>query len=122
MKKILIAEDDRQLVKLLESILKNAGYEIKTAFDGATALKSIKEFQPDLLLLDIMLPVIDGYQICKTLSEDPQYEVQPKIIILTVRKSDYDKNLSKFVGADMFLTKPFDTDELLNKIKFLLKY
>ncbi|MDI6641102.1 MAG: response regulator transcription factor [Elusimicrobiota bacterium] len=121
MKKILIAEDDRPLASLLHSLLKDAGYETKTAFDGASALKSIKEFKPDLVLLDVMLPLIDGYRICKTLSEETQYEQMPKIVILAVRKTDQDKKISEFAGADMFITKPFDPDDLLNKIKTLLQ-
>ncbi|MEW6042467.1 MAG: response regulator [Elusimicrobiota bacterium] len=120
MKKILIAEDDRTLLKLLDTVVSSQGYQVRTASDGATTLRLVKEFNPDLLLLDIMMPVIDGYHICKILSEDPQYSPVPKIVIITVRKEDWDKRISKFGGADAFISKPFNTDDVLDKIKELL--
>ena len=120
MKKILVAEDDRALVHLIETLLKDAGYDVRTAMDGATTLRQIKEYRPDLLLLDIMMPIIDGYHICKIISEDLQYAPVPKIIILTVRKEEWDRRISKFAGADVFMAKPFKNEELLNKIKELL--
>lgn len=119
-KKILIADDDRNLIKMLKSMLTQFGYEIKTANEGATTLRLIKEFKPDLILLDIMMPIIDGYHICKTLSENPAYSPIPKIIILTVRKDDWDKRISEFAGADGFMSKPFQTDILLAKIEELI--
>lgn len=121
MKKILVVEDDRALVRLVEMLLKGAGYDVRTAMDGATALRLIKEYRPDLLLLDIMMPIIDGYHICKIISEDPQYVPLPKIIVLTVRKEEWDRRISKFAGADAFMSKPFKNDDLLDKIKELLE-
>ena len=120
MKKIVIADDDRSIVKLLGTITKNSGYDVKTANEGATAIKLMKEFKPDLVVLDIMMPVIDGYHICKMLAEDPQYEPIPKIIIMTVRKEEWDKRISSFAGADAFIQKPFGTGDVLNKIKELI--
>ncbi len=120
MKKILIADDDRALAKLIESLLQNAGYETKIAYEGATTLKLIKEFRPDLVILDIMMPIIDGFHICKTLSEEPEYFPAPKIIVLTVRKDEWDKRISHFAGADLFMSKPFEPSELLNKIRQLI--
>lgn len=118
--KILVAEDDRALSKLIETVVKDKGYEVRVAPDGATTLRLIKEFKPDLVLLDIMMPVVDGYHICKILSEDPQYHPVPKIIIITVRREDWDRRISKFGGADAFISKPFNMGDLLEKIKELL--
>ena len=120
MKKILVAEDDRALLRLLETLLRDSGYDVRTAMDGATALRLIKEYRPDLLVLDIMMPIIDGYHICKIISEDLQYVPIPKIIILTVRKEEWDRRISKFAGADAFVAKPFRNEELLDKIRELL--
>ena len=120
MKKILIADDDRALAKLIETLLNNAGYETKIANEGATTLRLIKEFKPDLVILDIMMPIIDGYHICKTLSEDPEYSPAPKIIVLTVRKEEWDRRISHFAGADVFISKPFEPSDLLNKIRQLI--
>jgi len=117
MKKIVIADDDRSIVKLLSTLLKSEGYELKTAFDGATALKLIKEFKPDLVLIDVMMPIIDGYHVCKALSEGEQYDPVPIIIIMTVRKEEWDKRISQFAGADAFIEKPFGTGDVLKKIR-----
>lgn len=120
MKKILIADDDRNLTKLLKSFLTSVGYEIKVAHEGATTLKMISEYKPDLVVLDVMMPVIDGYSICKTLIEEPQYKPLPKIIVLTSRKEDIDKKISEFLGADEFISKPIMPGELAGKIRELL--
>jgi two-component system response regulator CpxR len=120
MKKILIADDDRNLTKLLESFLTSVGYEIKVAHDGATALKMIGEYKPDLVVLDVMMPIMDGYSICKTLVEESQYKPLPKIIVLTSRKEDMDKKISEFLGADEFVNKPVMPGELAGKIRELL--
>jgi DNA-binding response OmpR family regulator len=120
MKKILIADDDRTLTRLLEKLLKDAGYETKIANEGATTLRLVKEFRPDLVILDIMMPIIDGYHICRTISEDPEYSPAPKIIVLTVRKDEWDKRISQFAGADLFISKPFEPLDLLDKIRQII--
>lgn len=119
-KKILIADDDRNLVKLLESFLTSAGYEIKIAYEGATALRIIGEYKPDLVVLDVMMPIMDGYSICKMLIEEPQYNPSPKIIVVTSRNGDRDKRISQILGADVFINKPVKPEELVSKIKELL--
>ncbi|OGS22778.1 MAG: hypothetical protein A2252_10660 [Elusimicrobia bacterium RIFOXYA2_FULL_39_19] len=120
MKKIVVADDDRSIVKILSALLKHENYQVKTAPEGASALKYIKEFKPDLVILDIMMPIIDGYHICKILSEDTQYEPVPKIIVLTARKEEWDRRISSFAGADAFIQKPFNTTDVLSKIKELI--
>lgn len=120
-KRIVVADDDRSVVSLLESIFAENGYEIKTANDGGTALELVKKFKPHLVMLDVMMPVIDGYHLCQTLSQDPRYQPVPKIIIMTVRKDELDKRISDFAGADMFISKPFDIKEVLTTVKQLLE-
>jgi DNA-binding response OmpR family regulator len=120
-KKILIADDDRLLVRLIKTALVKEGYEIKYAYDGATTLKLIKEFCPDVIVLDVMMPVLDGYKICQMINENSQYNPIPKIIIATSRKSDIDKRISKIIGADSFINKPYTPSELISKINELLK-
>jgi DNA-binding response OmpR family regulator len=119
-KKILIADDDRNLVKLLVAFLSPVGYEIRTAHDGATALRIVSEYRPDLVLLDVMMPVVDGYNICKTLTEDPQYNPAPKVIIMTSRNEERDERISRVIGADVFINKPFKPGELTERIRELL--
>ncbi|OIO73429.1 MAG: hypothetical protein AUJ85_08050 [Elusimicrobia bacterium CG1_02_37_114] len=119
MKKVLIADDDRHLVKLITSLLKDAGYVTKQAYEGATTLKLIREFKPDVVILDIMMPIIDGYHICKILAEEIEYSPAPKIIVLTVRKEEWDRRISEIAGADAFMAKPFNNEELLRKVKEL---
>lgn len=119
-KKILIADDDRNLAKFLESFLCDRGYEVETVHDGATALGKVKGYKPDLVLLDVMMPVMDGYTVCKTLVEDPRYNPVPKIIVITSRNEERDERISQILGADTFVNKPFDIKELFTKIRKLL--
>jgi len=120
-KKILIADDDRLLVRLIRTALSREGFEIRYAYDGATTLKLIKEFCPDVIVLDVMMPVLDGYKICQMLNENSQYSPVPKIIIATSRKEDIDKRISEIIGADSFINKPYKPSELILKINELMK-
>ena len=117
---ILVVDDDTAILRLLCTNLKARGYDVTTAVDGEESLKAVEKDFVDLILLDIMMPVVDGYHICKILSEDPQYHPVPKIIIITVRREDWDRRISKFGGADAFISKPFNMGDLLEKIKELL--
>jgi len=119
-KKVLIAEDDRQMASILKVILESKNYDAKTSFDGAETLKEVKSWQPDLLVLDIMLPVIDGFHICQKINEDQSFEVKPKVIIISGRESDWDKNLGRACGAEYYLVKPFDNLFFLEKVHEVL--
>jgi DNA-binding response OmpR family regulator len=119
-KRILVADDDRALVQLLNTVLLEAGYDVKTVFDGSAALRAITEYRPDLILLDVMMPVMDGYSICKNLAEFPQYSPAPKIIIMTSRSEERDKQIGQILGADAFVNKPFPANLVLAKIDSLL--
>lgn len=117
MKKILIIDDEVAVRDLLSMLLKRDGYDIKTANDGKSALSLVKSFHPDLILLDLMLPDIEGHEVCKKIRQD--YHIP--IIMLTAKGDTIDKVLGLEFGADDYITKPFDNRELLARIKALLR-
>ena len=119
-KHILIIDDEQDLLDLLRPRLETAGYEISTALDGQEGLNKAREEKPDLILLDVMMPKMDGYQVCRFLKFDEEYKHIP-IVLLTARGQKQDKETGKKVGADGYLTKPFEKDVLLDKIGQLLK-
>lgn len=111
MKKILVVEDNAEVLKLLELMLCRAGYEITTADDGIIALEQFQQNQPDLVLLDIMLPRMDGYQVSSHIRED--YHSNVPIIMLSSLDSPLDMERSRDAGATDHVAKPFDKDQLL---------
>jgi DNA-binding response OmpR family regulator len=117
-KRILIVEDDPALCDLLFSCLKAAGYSAETAADGLEALRKARSSAPDLILLDLMLPKLDGFSVCETLRED---SVRIPIIMLTGLSSQLNRFAGLGSGADDYITKPFTLDHLLERIKELLK-
>ena len=119
-KKILIVDDEVQLVEMVKMRLEASGYEIIFAHDGQEGLDKAKKEKPDLMILDLMLPKIDGYKVCRMLKFDEKYKQIP-IILFSARAQDEDKQMGKEVGADAYITKPFDPQALLGKIKELLK-
>ena len=120
MKRILIIDDEQDMLDLLRPRLEAAGYEISTALDGQEGLNKAREEKPDLILLDVMMPKMDGYQVCRFLKFDEEYKHIP-IVLLTARGQAQDKETGKKVGADGYLTKPFEKDALLDTISQLLK-
>lgn len=114
---LLIVEDEPQLVGILEYLLKNEGYNILKAYDGEEALKLIKINKPDLVLLDIMIPKIDGFQICNYIKKNTNIPV----IILSAKKEDEDKIIGLELGAEDYITKPFNHKELVLRIKNIIK-
>lgn len=119
-KRILFIEDEIDLARLVGFRLEEEGYEVSVAYDGQEGLAKAQEGHPDLILLDLMLPKMNGYKICALLKSDPAYSKIP-IIIFTARAQQADRNMSKKVGADAYITKPFEADELINAIEKLLK-
>jgi len=115
-KKILIVDDEMDIVETLCFALEQEGYECITAFDGIEALNKARGDNPDLMLLDIMLPKMNGYKVSRLLKFDEKYQHIP-IIMLTAKTQDADRILGIETGADGYLTKPFDTKNLLNIIK-----
>lgn len=118
-KKILIVDDEADLVETLTYRLKAAGFDVASACDGVDGLGKARREKPDLILLDVMMPKMDGYQVCRLLkfSNDTKYI---PIIILTARSQDQDKLTGQDVGADLYITKPFEGAELVKKIQELL--
>jgi DNA-binding response OmpR family regulator len=118
-KKVLIAEDEPNIVVSLEFLLEKSGYEIRTVSDGEEALRVAREFRPDLLLLDIMLPLRNGFEVCQLIREAPELGAM-KIVMLTAKGRDTEVAKGLAVGADAYITKPFATRELLDTIQRLV--
>jgi DNA-binding response OmpR family regulator len=118
-KKILIAEDESNILVSLEFLMEQSGYEIRTVADGEEALRVAREFRPDLLLLDIMLPLRNGFEVCQLIREAPDL-ASMKIVMLTAKGRDTEVAKGLALGADAYITKPFATRELVDTIKRLL--
>lgn len=119
-KKILLVDDEEHIVELIRYNLENNGYNIITAFDGDEAYTKAIEENPDLILLDIMLPILDGIEVCKKLKRNKESENIP-IIMLTARTEETDKVLGLEIGADDYITKPFNVRELIARVKAVLR-
>lgn len=117
--KILIVDDEPEAVELIEFNLKQAGFEVVTAADGAEALKKAREVLPSLIVLDLMLPEMDGLEVCKILRREPATATTP-ILMLTAKAAEIDRVLGLELGADDYLTKPFSPRELVLRIKKIL--
>ena len=118
-KKILIADDERNIVTALEFLLQRNGYEVYIARNGEDALKLIEAHRPELVLLDVMMPVKSGYEVCQRMRERADLR-HIKIIMLTAKGRDVEMSKGLAIGADLYITKPFSTQELVAKIKGLL--
>ncbi len=115
--KILVVDDDINICDILRMYLEREGYEVKTANDGAEGVAAFKRFDPDLVLLDIMLPQKDGWQVCREIRE---ISSKP-IIMITAKGEVFDKVLGLELGADDFIVKPFDTKEVTARVKAVLR-
>ncbi len=115
-KKVLVVEDESDLVAALEVRLKAEGYDVIVAYDGEEGLRKAREESPDLIILDIMLPKMDGFKVSRLLKFDERYEHVP-IIMLTAKVEKEDKVLGGETGADEYITKPFEWEYLSEKIK-----
>ena len=120
MAKILVVDDEKQFLEMMTIRFEANGYEVITATDGKEGLTKAKSENPDIILLDVMMPEIDGFEVCKLLKNDEQYSGIP-IIICTAMAQTADLETSNKVGADAYVTKPFDHSILLSKIEELLK-
>ena len=119
-KKILVVDDQIDLVKTLQFALELEQYKVLVSYNGEDALNQARKENPDLILLDIMLPKLDGYKVCRLLKFDEHYKHIP-ILMMTAKSQEKDKLIGKETGADEYITKPFDMDELMGKIKTYLK-
>lgn len=120
MKKILFIEDEPDMVAIMEPRLRNAGFKMLSAPNGIQGLRAAVDEKPDLILLDILMPHMDGYEACERLKKDPQTKDIPVIVVTAVESKSLEDNC-KFVGADDFIRKPYDPEELIAKIKKILK-
>jgi two-component system phosphate regulon response regulator PhoB len=118
--KILVVDDEEDAVELVEFNLKAAGYDVITASDGKEALKKARLISPQLILLDLMLPEVDGLEVCKILRRDPATSTIP-ILMLTAKSAEIDRILGLELGADDYVTKPFSPRELVLRVKGLLR-
>jgi DNA-binding response OmpR family regulator len=118
-KKILVVDDEVDLVKTIQFSLETEGYKVFVSYNGEDALNQARKENPDLILLDIMLPKLDGYKVCRLLKFDEKYKHIP-ILMLTAKTQEKDKILGMETGADEYITKPFDIDELIEKVKTYL--
>jgi len=118
--KILVVDDEPDALELLEFNLKHAGYDVSTAADGAEALKKARTIQPSLIVLDIMLPEMDGFEVCKLLRNDPATSSIP-ILMLTAKAAEIDRVLGLELGSEDYVTKPFSPRELILRIKKILE-
>ena len=118
--RVLIADDNPQGVELLEAYLTGTGYETQVVSDGEETLRKVHEWHPDLILLDIMMPKISGFEVCKRLKADPQ---TANIVVLMVTALDQHSDIDRAVeaGTDDFMTKPINKAELLLRVKAALK-
>ncbi|MDD5136970.1 MAG: response regulator [Candidatus Omnitrophica bacterium] len=118
--RILVIEDEHDLLLFMKMRLESNGYEVIEAVDGKEGLEKAHRENPDLILLDLMLPKIDGYWVCNLLKHDKRYAKIP-IIVVTAKSGAANMKLAKECGADAYVAKPFEIEGLLAKIKHLLK-
>jgi len=119
-KKILIVDDEPSIIVPVQFLMEQNGYDVIVAFSGEEAMEIIAEKKVDLILLDIMLPVIDGFEVCQRVRENPQWN-KIKIILLTALGSDANVEKGLALGADAYITKPFSNIEIVDKVKELLE-
>ena len=114
-KKILIVDDEQDIVETLKFMLEAQGYECFCAYDGESGLNMAKELIPDLMILDVMMPKINGYKISRLLKYDNKYKDIP-IIMITARSQEEDKVIGQETGVNDYITKPFELAEVINKV------
>ena len=119
-KRILLVEDEKDMVYAVTLQLEANGYEVLSAYDGREGLGKAKKEKPDLIILDLMLPKMDGYTVCGLLKADTRYTKIP-IVMFTARAQESDIKLGEELGADAYITKPFEPQVLLSKIRELLE-
>jgi two-component system alkaline phosphatase synthesis response regulator PhoP len=119
-KTILIVDDEKDIVELVAYNLSREGYQIAKAYDGYQALQSIRDNQPALVILDLMLPGINGFEVCRMIRKKPETEDLP-IIMVTAKTDSVDKIMGLEIGADDYITKPFNVRELLARVRAVLR-
>lgn len=118
-KKILIADDEPNIVMSLEFLMEQSGYLVAIARDGEEALRQMALFAPDLVLLDVMMPLRNGYEVCQSIRENPAWD-RVKIVMLSAKGRDLEVSQGLALGADAYVTKPFSTKALITQVQELL--
>jgi two-component system alkaline phosphatase synthesis response regulator PhoP len=119
-KRILIADDNENIREVLTYLLEDEGYKPWLAKDGADALEKVREVHPDILLLDIMMPEINGYEVCRVIKNDPELK-KTYVIMVTAKGQAAERERAKEVGADEYIMKPFNPADIVARIKNILK-
>ena len=117
--KILVVDDEPNIVLSLEFLMKQAGFQVRTASDGEVALAAIAAEQPDLMLLDVMMPRKNGYEVCQAVRANPDWK-NIRIIMLTAKGREVEREKGLALGADDYITKPFSTQEVVERVRELL--
>tara|TARA_B100001964_G_C13844167_1_gene427222 strand:+ start:41 stop:421 length:381 start_codon:yes stop_codon:yes gene_type:complete len=115
---VLIVEDEPNIVLSLEFLMENAGYEVRVARDGRSALEEVTSNPPNIILLDVMLPDQDGFSVCELIRTNPDLQ-NVRILMLTAKGRDADREKGLALGADAYITKPFSTRDLVEKVKIM---
>ena len=118
-KTVLIVDDESYIVKSLSFVMKNAGFDTGSAGDGEEALQKLDEMVPDLVILDVMMPKLDGFEVCKAIRANPAWS-SIKIIMLTAKGRDTEREKGLALGADDYLTKPFSTRDILKRVQEMM--
>ena len=116
---VLVADDEPNIVTALEYLLGKSGYKVLIARNGEEALRLVEAHRPDLVLLDVMMPLKSGYEVCQTMHERPEWR-HIKIVMLSAKGRDSEVSKGLSIGADLYVTKPFSTRDLLGKVQGLL--
>jgi len=119
-KKILIADDEPYILRSLSFVLKKEGFDVEIAYNGEKALEKAQQFNPKILFLDVMMPIKDGYEVCKKLKSNPETK-DIYIIMLTAKGQIIDKEKGLTIGSDEYITKPFSPREIVNKVKKIME-
>lgn len=118
-KRVLIVDDEPNIVTALEFLLEKRGYEVKVAVNGEEALAQVEAFEPDLVLLDVMMPKVSGYDVCQRMRSNPRWQ-GIKIVMLSAKGREVEVSKGLSLGADLYVTKPFSSAELVSRIDELL--
>jgi len=118
-KKILVVDDEPNIALSLEFLMKKAGFAVEVARDGREALERLERDPPDLVLLDVMIPEIDGFELCERIRSRPEWR-HIKVVMLTARGQESERSRGLALGADAYVTKPFSTRDLVERIKAML--
>ena len=116
---VLVVDDEPNIVLSLEFLMRQAGYAVRVARDGEAALDAVKADPPELILLDVMMPKRDGFDVCQTIRANPEWN-SVKIVLLTAKGRDIEREKGMALGADDYITKPFSTREVVQRVKQLL--